>query len=63
MKSDYCVKVRECDNHHRKTIEAINELHEEMSAGKGKEAQECILSDLTNYVMPTNILPQKIRKC
>jgi len=26
-KSDYSVKVREWDNHHRKVIEAINELH------------------------------------
>ena len=48
-KNDYSVKVREWDNHHRKIIEAINELHEAMSAGKGKEALECILNDLTNY--------------
>ena len=36
-KSDYRVKVREWDNHHRKVMEAINDLHEAMSAGKGKK--------------------------
>ncbi len=48
-KNDYSVKVREWDNHHRKIIDAINELHDAMSAGKEKEALEGILNDLTNY--------------
>ncbi len=48
-KNDYSVNVREWDNHHRKIIDAINELHEAMSAGRGKEALEGILNDLTNY--------------
>ncbi len=48
-KNDYSVNVREWDIHHRKIIVTINELHEAMSAGKGKEALEGILNDLTKY--------------
>ncbi len=48
-KNDYSVRVREWDNHHRKIIDAINELHEAMSAGNGKVALEGILNNLANY--------------
>ncbi len=48
-KNEFCVKVREWDNHHRKIIDTINELHEAMSASKGKEVLEGILNNLTNY--------------
>ena len=48
-KDDYSVKVREWDNHHKKIIEAINELHEAMSSGKGKNALEGIIIGLVSY--------------
>ncbi len=48
-KDDYSVKVGKWDNHHKKIIDAINELHEAMSASKGKEALEGILNGLASY--------------
>ena len=48
-KDDYSVKVGKWDNHHKKIIEAINELHNAMSAGKGKDALEGILNGLASY--------------
>ncbi len=48
-KDDYSVKVREWDNHHREIINSINELHDAMYAGKGKDALEVILNNLASY--------------
>ena len=45
----YSVKVRERDNHHKKIINAINELHNAMTDGKGKEVLEKTLGNLTSY--------------
>ena len=47
---DYSVKVREMDDQHKKLIGMINDLHEAMKSGKGKEAVEKILNGLVDYV-------------
>lgn len=48
-KDDYSVKVGRWDDHHKKIIDAINELHDAMAAGKGKDALEGILNGLASY--------------
>ena len=45
----YSVKVREWDNHHKKTMNAINELHNAIADGKGKEVLERISENLASY--------------
>lgn len=45
----YSVKARECDNHHKKIMNAISELHNAMADGKGKEVQERTLDNLASY--------------
>lgn len=45
----YSVKINEIDNQHKKLIELINELHDNMKQGKGKEAVGRILKELANY--------------
>ncbi len=45
----YSVKVREWVNHHKKIMNAINELHNAMADGKGKEVLERTLGNPASY--------------
>jgi hemerythrin len=45
----YSVKVKEIDDQHRKLIDMINELHDAMKVGKGKEVIGKVLTALTDY--------------
>jgi len=47
--SDYSVNIKEIDLQHMKLIELINQLHNAMKAGKGKEVMGKILEELVNY--------------
>jgi len=47
--STYSVNVKEIDLQHQKLIALINQLHDGMKAGKGKEITGKILSDLADY--------------
>lgn len=43
------VGVKEFDNQHKKLIALINQLHEAMRAGKGKEILEKTITELVSY--------------
>lgn len=45
----YCVNVKELNDHHKKLIGLVNELHNGMKAGKGKEIMSTILKRLIDY--------------
>jgi hemerythrin len=47
--NDYSVKVKELDEHHKKLIGYINELHDSMKQGKGNEVISKIVNDLIEY--------------
>ncbi len=47
--TQYSVKVEQFDNDHRKLMGFINELHEAMMEGKGKDKLNHILSELLDY--------------
>lgn len=47
----YSVKVKEIDAQHKKLVEIINELHEKMKEGKGKQIIEKLLTDLLDYTV------------
>lgn len=45
----YSVNIHELDTQHKKIVELINELHDGMKLGKGKEICGKILNELVNY--------------
>jgi len=45
----YSVGVHSLDEQHKKLVAMANQLHEAMSAGKGKEVIEPILNDMLDY--------------
>lgn len=45
------VNVREFDEQHQKLVGMINDLHDAMAAGKGKEAMQPLLRNLVSYTM------------
>ncbi len=47
----YSVKVKEIDNQHKKLIEIINNLHDHMKNGKGREQVGPILDELVKYTV------------
>ncbi|HOD39814.1 MAG TPA: bacteriohemerythrin [Candidatus Wallbacteria bacterium] len=47
--SNLSVGVSEMDDQHKKLIKMINDLHEAMKTGKGKEITAKIVADLINY--------------
>jgi hemerythrin len=47
----YSVNIKEIDNQHQKLIELVNELHDHMKAGKGKDAVGKILKELAQYTV------------
>lgn len=48
-KDSYSVGITEFDNHHKKLVALINELHEAMKVGKSKEMMGSILNQLIDY--------------
>ncbi|MHB9134275.1 MAG: bacteriohemerythrin [Armatimonadota bacterium] len=47
--TEYSVKVIEIDLQHENLFAMINELHDSMRAGNGKELLEVVLQDLVTY--------------
>ncbi len=47
--AQYSVRVEQFDNDHKKLLGFINELHEAMLQGKGKDKLKDILSELLDY--------------
>lgn len=45
----FSVNVKEIDNQHKKLVDMVNELHEAMKMGKGKDIMEKVLAELVNY--------------
>lgn len=46
---DYSVKIKRIDDQHKNLVKLINDLHEGMRSGKGKEALGTVLSELVEY--------------
>ncbi len=49
--SDYSVNIKEIDNQHKILIKLINEIHNAMKVGKGKEVLESVLKELVDYTV------------
>jgi hemerythrin len=47
----YSVKVKQFDDQHKKLIDMVNELHDAMKVGKGREVLEKILAGLIQYTV------------
>lgn len=45
----YSVKVKQMDEQHKKLVEMINQLHEAMKVGQGKQAVGDVLNALVSY--------------
>lgn len=45
----YSVSIKEMDDHHKKLVALINDLHNAMKAGKSKEVMAEILNKLIDY--------------
>ena len=48
---NYSVKVAKFDNQHKNLVNMINEMHEAMRSGRGKDALKPILQKLVNYTV------------
>ncbi len=46
----YSVNIKEIDEQHKKLVDMLNELHDSMKAGKGKEVLGSIFTGLIQYV-------------
>lgn len=49
-KDEYSVNIKIFDAQHQKLVSILSELYKAMKKGKGKEALEKILTELTGYV-------------
>ena len=47
----YSVGVREIDEQHKKLVDILNELHEAMKAGHGKDKVEPVLARMADYAV------------
>jgi hemerythrin len=47
----YSVKIKQFDDQHKKLIDMVNELHDAMKVGKGKDVLEKILAGLIQYTV------------
>lgn len=45
----YSVNIKEIDEQHKNLVKMVNDLHEAMSVGKGKEVMGKVLQNLINY--------------
>ncbi len=50
-KDSYSVKVAAMDGHHKKLFDLVNELHEAMSKGHGKDVAGDVLKRLIDYTV------------
>jgi hemerythrin len=48
-KDDFSVNINIIDTQHKKLVDLLNQIHEAMHAGKGKEVLAKILSELVTY--------------
>jgi hemerythrin len=48
-KPEYSVNIREIDQQHQKLVAMLNELHEAMAKGEGREALGPVLKELADY--------------
>lgn len=48
---NYSVGVKEIDSQHKKLVELINNLHDGMKQGKGKEILGTVLNELASYTV------------
>lgn len=58
-KEAYSVNITEIDNQHKKLIELINNLHDAMITGKGKEEISKTLRGLVNYTLTHFAMEEK----
>ena len=47
--NNYSVNIKEIDSQHKKLVELVNELYDNMKIGKGKEVTGKVLNDLVKY--------------
>ncbi len=47
--NDLATNISRFDEQHKKLVKMVNDLHDAMSSGKGKEAAGKVLLDLVNY--------------
>lgn len=47
----YSVGIKMMDDHHQRLFDLINELHEAMKSGKGKETSSRIVKELYDYTI------------
>ena len=48
-KDEYSVNIREIDEQHKKLVSLLNNLHEALMAGEGRQASERVLTELVTY--------------
>lgn len=48
-KQEYSVGIREIDEQHKKLVAMVNEIHQAMAEGKGREVLDDILKRLVDY--------------
>lgn len=48
-KDEYSVRIREIDDQHKKLVAMINELHQALATGKGRDVLGNILQQLIDY--------------
>jgi len=58
----YSVGVREIDNQHQKLVVIINELHDAMQAGKGRDVLGKIYTELVTYTKTHFSYEEKLMK-
>lgn len=60
--AEYSVNVKELDAQHHKLFDMINELHEAMRAGKGKDTASAVLAKLVEYTKTHLAYEEKLMK-
>lgn len=45
----FSVKIKQCDDQHMKLVALVNELHDAMKQGKGKDVLDKVLNGLITY--------------
>jgi hemerythrin len=58
----YSVNIREIDDQHKKLIGMVNQLHDAMRQGHGKQALDKVLKDLIQYTRTHFAAEERIMK-